>query len=266
MLRITSVQNPRVKQVLALRDRKERMRSGLLRVEGYEELSLALESGAQPRTLFHCPERSERSDTREMLQRALRHGAELIEVDERVFNKLSYRENPDGWLATFATVERGLSDLPLSGNPLVVVAEGVEKPGNLGAMLRTADAAGVDGVVAAQPATDWGNPNVVRASKGALFSVPIASGSAEQTIDWLRRHNIAIVAATPGASTRYTDADFRGPVAIAVGEEKYGLGAAMLDAATQVVAIPMVGRVNSLNVSIATALLVYEVVRQRAEN
>lgn len=262
--RITSVHNPRVKAVLALRDRKERMRSGLLRVEGFEELSLALESGALPRTLFHCAALIEQDDAAVLLQRARAGGAELVEVDERVFDKLSYRENPDGWLATFVSVERALGDVPLGKPPFVVVAEGVEKPGNLGAILRTADAAGVDGVVAAQPATDWGNPNVVRASKGALFSVPIASASAGETIDWLRRHAIAIIAATPDAETLYTDADLGGPVAIAVGEEKHGLGAAMLEAAKARVAIPMVGRVNSLNVSIATALLVYEVVRQRA--
>lgn len=252
-----------MKQALALRDRKERLRSGLLCVEGYEELSLALASGALPRTLFHCPELIKAPDASESLRRAADGGAELLEVDERVFNKLAYRENPDGWLATFDTVERGLGELALGARPLVVVAEGVEKPGNLGAMLRTADAAGVDAVVAVRPATDWGNPNVVRASKGALFSVPVASASAGETIDWLRQHGLAIVAATPEAATIYTDADFRRPLAMVVGEEKHGLGAAMLEAATHTVAIPMVGRVNSLNVSIATALLVYEVVRQR---
>jgi len=250
--------------VLALRDRKERMRSGLLRVEGYEELSLALGSGATPRTLLYCPPLIKVHDSAALLRRADAMGAELLEVDERVFDKLAYRENPDGWLATFASVECELHRLPLGATPFVVVAEGVEKPGNLGAMLRTADAAGVDGVVAAQPVTDWGNPNVVRASKGALFSVPVASASAAETIHWLRRHNIAIVAATPDAGVSYTDADFRGPIAIAVGEEKHGLGAALREAATVAVTIPMVGRVNSLNVSIAAALLVYEVVRQRS--
>ena len=260
---ITSFQNPRVKQVVALRDRRERERTGLMRVEGYEELSLALESGASPATLFYCPSLWGERRQRELLERAREAGAELVEVDERVFARLAYREGPDGWLATMPAPRRGVDELQLSADPLLVVAEAVEKPGNLGAMLRTCDAAGVGALVAADPLTDWGNPNVVRASKGALFTVPVAEGGGEEVLGWLRGRGIRVVAATPEGSVPYAEADLRGPVAIAVGSEKHGLSEAWLDGADVRVRIPMLGRVNSLNVSIATALLVYEAVGQR---
>ncbi len=260
---ITSPQNERVKQVVALRERRERERTRLMRVEGYDELSLALESGARPAALYYCPALFRERGQAEMVERVRQAGAELVEVSERVFAKIAYREGPDGWLATFPAPRRGLDDLRLGANPFVVVAEAVEKPGNLGAMLRTADAAGVDALVAADPLTDWGNPNIVRSSKGALFSVQVAEAGTEHALTWLRGRGIQVVAATPQATLSYTQADLRGPVAIAVGSEKHGLSAEWLDGADTSVLIPMSGRVNSLNVSIATALLVYEVVRQR---
>lgn len=261
---ITSAQNPRVKQIVALRDRRERERSGLMRVEGFEEVTLALASGAQPVALFFCPSFFRSADQAALIERMQQAGAELIEVSERIFEKIAYRDGPDGWLATFPTLDTRLETLRPSANPFLIVAESVEKPGNLGAMLRTADAAGVDALIAAAPHTDWNNPNIVRASKGALFSVPVAAADNQQTLRWLRQHRIRIVAATPQATTLYTDADLDGPLAIAVGEEKYGLSQTWLDAADLRVRIPMFGKVDSLNVATATALLVYEVVRQRS--
>lgn len=261
---ITSLQNPKVKHVVALRERRERDRSGLMRVEGFEELSLALMSGARPTTLFFCPELFRDPEQERMVDRVQQAGADIIEVSEPVFAKMSYRDGPDGWLATFPLLNTALDTLQIGPNPFVIVAEAVEKPGNLGAMLRTADAAGVDAVIAAAPQTDWGNPNIVRSSKGALFSVPVAAANSQETLAWLRQHRLQIVAATPQATTNYTEADLRGPVAIAVGEEKHGLSDTWLTEADIQVRIPMVGQVNSLNVATATALLVYEVVRQRA--
>ena len=236
-----------------------------MRVEGYEELVLALDSGARPVALFFCPELFHEPARAELLERVRQTGAELFEVSERVFQKIAYRENPDGWLATFPALRSTLDDLRLGAQPFVVVAEAVEKPGNLGAMLRTVDAAGADALIAAAPITDWGNPNVIRASKGAVFSVPVAEAGSEQTVAWLRERGIQIVATTPQATTLYTRVDLRGPVAIAVGSEKYGLSETWLRAADVAVRIPMVGRVNSLNVATATALLIYEVVRQRLD-
>lgn len=261
---ITSPQNPRVKQVIALRDRKERDRTRQMRVEGYEELELALASGARPDVLYFCPAFFRASAAERLLEEIRQTDAELIEVSERVFEKIAYREGPDGWLAIFPVLNTSLQALRLSPNPFVVIAEAVEKPGNLGAILRTADAAGVEALIAAEPITDWSNPNIVRSSKGALFSVPVAAADNHQTINWLRRHNIKIVAATPQATQIYTEADLSGPVAIVVGTEKEGLTPAWLDQADIQVQIPMIGKVNSLNVATATALLVYEVVRQRA--
>ncbi len=263
---ITSPQNPKVKQVIALRDRKERDRSRLMRVEGYEELSLALASGAQPGMLYFCPALFRAPDAERLLAQIRHTGAELIEVSERIFEKIAYREGPDGWLAVFPALNTSLQSLQPGPNPFVVVAEAVEKPGNLGAILRTADAAGVDALIAAAPLTDWGNPNIVRSSKGALFTVPVAAADNQQTIAWLRWHQIQIVAATPQATQLYTDTDLRGPVAIAVGTEKAGLSQTWLEQADLQVRIPMVGKVNSLNVATATALLVYEVVRQRSSS
>lgn len=260
---ITSLQNPRVKQIVALRDRRDRERARLMRVEGYEELALALACDAQPLTLFFCPGLFREQSQIKLIERIGRRGTEVIEVSDRVFAKMAYRENPDGWLATFAPVPRALEHVRLGSDPFVVVAEAVEKPGNLGAMLRTADAAGVDAVIAAAPITDWGNPNIVRASKGTLFSVQVAEVDSDRALAWLREHAVQIVAATPQAATAYTEANMRGPVAIAVGSEKHGLSPMWIEAADVQVRIPMRGRVNSLNVATAAALLVYEALRQR---
>jgi len=263
---ITSLQNPRIKTLVALREHRARNRAGLFLVEGYEELSLALASGAQSRELYYCPALFR--DTAQVrlldqVRNAASHG-ELIEVSERVFEKIAYRDNPDGWLATFPLPRHSLADLHLSVNPFVIIAEAVEKPGNLGAILRTADAAGVDALISCDPLTDWGNPNVVRASKGALFTVQTAESTTAETIQWLRQQGIQIVAATLQAAVRYDRADLRAPVAITVGTEKHGLSRDWLDQADLTVSIPMFGRVNSLNVATATAILIYEVVRQRS--
>ena len=261
---ITSAQNPKIRQVIALRDRRARERQGVMRVEGYDELSLALASGARPLALFFCPALFHPPEQADLLEQVRRAGAELIEVSAYVFHKIAYREGPDGWLATFPALQARLDALRLSTHPFVLVAEAVEKPGNLGAMLRTADAAGVDALIASDPLTDWGNPNIVRSSKGALFTVPVAAADNAQTIAWLRHRHIGIVAATPHAPLLYSQTDLRGPVAIAVGPEKHGLSRAWLDAADVCVRLPMFGRVNSLNVATAAALLMYEVIRQRS--
>lgn len=259
---ITSVQNPRIKQVARLRDRRNRDREELMLVEGVDELSLALAGGARPQAVFYCPELSPRP-LDDVLARSENAGAELVEVSPPVFQKLAYREHPDGILAVLPAVRRRLDDLTPGGRPLFLVAEAVEKPGNLGALLRTADACSVNGVIVCDPTTDLNNPNVVRSSRGTLFTVPLAEASTPEAIAWLRARQIAIVAATPQASLPYTQADLCGPVAIAVGAEDEGLSAAWLGQADRAVRIPMLGQVNSLNVSTAAALLLFEALRQR---
>lgn len=257
---LTSVHNPHVKALAALRERSARLAAGLMLVEGFDELIVALASGARPAEIVVCPPLFRPG--RERIE-GINSLSPVTEVGERVFEKLAYRDNPDGWLATFPLPDRPLAALSLSSAPLVVVCESVEKPGNLGAVLRTADAAGVDALLASDPRADWGNPNVVRASKGALFTVPVASAAFDDALAWLRANNLRVVVASPDADTPYTQADLATPCALVVGTEHDGLTRRWHDAADLAVHIPMHGTVNSLNVSIATALLVYEARRQR---
>jgi TrmH family RNA methyltransferase len=261
---ITSPANPRLKALAALRRRRAREQSGRTLVEGYEELALALAAGVVPEALYYCPElmldpRAQASLVDDVASR----GAETVQVGRAAFEKAAYREGPDGFLAVVPAVTRRCADLEVGTAPLTVLCQGVEKPGNLGAMLRTADAAGAAAVIAADPVTDWGNPNLVRASKGTVFSVPVASDTTKAALDWLDANGIALVATTPDTDVDYTEVDYTGAVAIAVGAEKYGLDDAVLDHASHRVRIPMMGRANSLNVATSAAIVVYEAVRQR---
>ena len=264
-LHLTSPANPRLKSLAALRRRRGREESGRTLVEGYEELSLALDAGVLPESLYYCPELMLDPATQTRVVDEVRgRGVDTVQVSRAAFEKVAYREGPDGFLALVPAVRAGLADLDLPGEPLILVCEGLEKPGNLGAMLRTADAAGVDAVIAVDPVTDWGNPNVVRGSKGTVFSVPVASATLDATLGWLRAHGIRLVATTPDTETLHTDADLTGAHAIAEGTEKFGLTDEALRAADVRVRIPMHGSVNSLNASAAAAIVVYEAVRQRA--
>lgn len=261
---ITSPANPRVKALVALRRRRTRVEQGRTLVEGYEELALALAAGVTPESLYYCPElMSEEARTAGVVRQVAAAGGELVQLSRAAFEKAAYREGPDGFLAVVGAVERSRDDLELPADALVLICQGVEKPGNLGAMLRTADAAGVAAVIAADPVTDWGNPNTVRSSKGTVFAVPVASGTTAQVRAWLDGHGIPLVAATPDTETEHTDVDYTGPIAIAVGAEKTGLTADVIAEAGHRVRIPMVGRADSLNVATSAAILLYEAVRQR---
>lgn len=254
---ITSLQNPRVKHIVKLRDNKlQRKQDGLMLVEGADEIELALAAGHQPKTLLSAPELISRQ-----VQGA---NPEIITVNRAVFEKISYRENPDGWMAVFPIPSVSLDDLKLSELPLVIVAESIEKPGNLGAILRTADAAHVDAVLVCDPRVDVWNPNVVRASRGALFSVPTVEGDSVSVLEWLKFRKIRVLAATPSAEKIYSNVNLLEPSAIAVGTEDEGLTHFWMENADVKVKIPMMGRVNSLNVSVSTALIVYEAIRQRS--
>lgn len=253
---ITSLQNPRVKQIVKLRDdKRHRQREGLMLVEGADEIALAMTAGHKPRTLLTAPELASR-------QIDSSH-AEVLTVRRMVFEKMSYRENPDGWLAVFQIPKVSLQNLELGSVPLLIVAESVEKPGNLGAILRTADAAGVDAVLVCDPRVDLYNPNVIRASRGTLFTVAAVETSNQEALKFLRSKGIKVLAATPGAASDYSAQDLSGPLAVAVGTEDKGLTDFWLKDADVQARIPMLGKVNSLNVSIATALIVFEAVRQR---
>jgi TrmH family RNA methyltransferase len=219
-------------------------------------LELALASGLHPQEIYFCE--------------ALAAGRPAAVLDRNpasvtraVFEKMSQRENPDGWLAVFPIPRRTFESLHLSPVPFLVLAESVEKPGNLGAILRTADAAGVDGLLVCDPRVDLYNPNVVRASRGTLFTVSAVETSNSEALAWLRANRIQVLASTPRADTVYTAVDLRQPVCIALGTEDEGLTDFWLENADLKVKIPMAGRVNSLNVSTSTAIILYEVVRQR---
>jgi RNA methyltransferase, TrmH family len=259
-LAITSTANPRVKQLVSLRRRRERDQAGVTLVEGRAEIELALAANVRPQALYRCPELARADD---LAEEAAARGAQVVRVSKQVFEKISYREGPDGWLAVVPAIQAGLSQLKLGTEPLVLVCAGLEKPGNLGAVLRTADAAGVMAVVAADPVTDWGNPNVVRASKGTVFSVPVASGTSDEVLDWIAANGLRLVAASPDAQRPFTEVNLVEPTAIAVGAEQTGLAAGWLQRADALVRIPMFGRADSLNVSTAAAILTYEAVRQR---
>jgi TrmH family RNA methyltransferase len=261
VLELTSSANPRVKQLVELRKRRGRERLRRTVIEGHDELRLAVEAGVRPHSLYLCDELIRTPDP-DLIERATTAGAELVSVGAKVFDKIAYRESPDGWLAVVATPGVALAALALPPDPLLLICEGVEKPGNLGAMLRTADAAGADAVIAADGGTDWGNPNVVRASKGTIFTVPVASAQSDEVLDWLAAKGVQLYAATPHTDCLLPSADLTGPVAIAVGAERDGLTDRWL--AAQRVKIPMYGRVNSLNVAASAAIILYEAVRQRA--
>ena len=224
-------------------------------VEGFDEISLAIAAGYRPQTLLSAPEVASRQ--------LPGIAAETLTVNRAVFEKISYRENPDGWLAVFPIHHATFDDLKLGAAPLVIIAESIEKPGNLGAILRTADAAHVDALLLCDPRVDLWNPNVVRASRGAVFSVPVVECDNDSALKWLKGRKIRVLAATPSAEIMYSDVNLHGPVAIAVGTEDEGLTDFWLSNADVRVRIPMTGKVNSLNVSVSTALIIYEAVRQR---
>ena len=239
---ITSVDNPRVKEVVRLRRSRERRRAGLFVAEGPREVARAAQAGLRLRAVYHVP--------------ALLDWEGAEEVDERVLAKMSYRAEPEGVLAVVEVPER-----PLPANPtLLLVAVGIEKPGNLGAMARTADAAGADALLVAEARSDPWNPNAIRASTGAVFTLPVV----DVTLDDVAALPMTKVAAVPGAATRHSDADLTKPTAILVGAEDDGLPAAWRAVADLEVAIPMRARtVDSLNASTSAAVLLYEAVRQR---
>ncbi len=225
-------------------------------VEGWNEIQLAIQAGHKAVTVFSYAEAA--GENQKLFQ------SEIQTVSEEVFRKISYRDNPDGWVAIFPIPVKTLHELSLGKDPFLLIAESVEKPGNLGAILRTADAAGVDAVLVSDPRVDLYNPNVVRASRGTLFTVPTIEASNQDTLTFLRENKLRILAATPEAEAVYIDQDLRGPLAIVVGTEDKGLTGFWKQHADLKVKIPMSGKVNSLNVSIAAALIIFEAVRQRS--
>jgi TrmH family RNA methyltransferase len=260
---ISSTDNDIIKYTVKLRDRRARDTDGMFLIEGYRELLRAVDGGATIVTMMFCPEFFLGVNEHDLIARIASNGAECIQCSERVFTKISYRDRPDGLLAIAKQHHNRLSDIKCDSAPFLVVAEAIEKPGNLGTILRSSDAVGIDALIVCDKCTDIYNPNVVRASVGTLFTVPVIESTSAETIRWLKDNNIAILAATPSASREFTDVDMTQPMAIAVGTEQLGLSRQWLDAADIGVRIPMLGIADSLNVAMATTVLLYEALRQR---
>ncbi|MBE7559115.1 RNA methyltransferase [bacterium] len=258
---ITSTQNPRVKELVALR--KER--GTLALVEGAREIEAALQARALIRSVWLCPARLSEPE-RALLPQLSAACPEPTEVAPHVFEKIAYREHPGGLLVVVQPQRRALSQLALSQRPLLLLVEGVEKPGNAGAMLRTADAAGVDAVLFCDCPLDLYNPNLIRASLGTVFTLPAVATTGEEACAFLARQGIRPILAAPQAERDYFDADLSGPCAIVVGSESAGLSRTWEKLNALRVRIPMQGSSDSLNVSVAAAILLFEALRQRREN
>ena len=255
---ITSAQNPKIKNLLLLQEKsKARREQGLFVVEGRRELEHCLEAGFKVRTVFVCPEVA---GTDSFASLGMTH---LVEIPEALYRKVAYREGTEGVLAEVEVRERRLEDLQLGERPLVMVLESVEKPGNLGAVLRSADAARADAVIVCDPLTDLWNPNLIRASIGAVFTVPTVCASSAETIGWLKARGIRILTAQLQDSSWYYDTDMTGGTALVMGTEATGLTDVWRRAADAHIRIPMLGRLDSLNVSVSAAILLFEAVRQR---
>lgn len=256
---ITSTQNPKIKNLLALEKPRERKKQCLFVIEGKKEIGMALEAGYKIGNLFFCEELISKRE----LEALGTSDKLLIPVSKEVFEKIAVRENSGGVLAVAEQKTHRLEEVKLSDNPLLLILESVEKPGNLGAMLRTADAAGVDAVIICDTQTDFYNPNVIRSSIGCIFTTCTASASSEATIAWLREKNISIYCTYLKASQPYHLVDFKKPAAIVMGTESTGLSDIWVGASTANIIIPMQGAIDSMNVSTAAAVVVFEARRQR---
>ncbi|MEO6994107.1 MAG: RNA methyltransferase [Lacunisphaera sp.] len=286
--KITSLQNPRVKQLVKLRDRRDRDEAGLFLVEGYRQIRRALEKNTRLLELYFSPDWFLGENEPALIEQARQAGAQLFELSKDAFAKCAYRDRPDGLLAVAPQWKLSLNDLavadrPVAGGadpglsasgpgsappatkkvPFLLVVESIEKPGNLGTILRSADAAGVDAVIVCDAVTDVFNPNVVRSSTGVLFSVPIVVADSATVHAWLIEKEIRIVATTPDTPNIYTNVDLTGPLAIVMGSEQYGLSKFWLKESNLLVRIPMAGQADSLNVAMATIITLFEAVRQR---
>ncbi len=286
---VTSASNPKIKNLLLLQEKsKARKEQGLFVVEGRRELEHCLEAGYTVKTLFFCPDiadttefvenyflcscpknqfptnsRAQQTESTDSDESRALQTESIIEIPEQLYKKVAYRESTEGIIAEVEYKSLSLSDLKLPENPLVMVLERVEKPGNLGAVLRSADAAGVDAVIFCDPLTDLYNPNLIRASIGAIFTVPTVAASSEETIAFLQERGIQILTAQLQDSSLYYDIDMRRGTALVMGTEATGLTDLWRKAASAHIRIPMLGRLDSLNVSVSAAVLLFEAVRQR---
>lgn len=262
-LEITSTSNPRIKQIIKLRQRSHRDSAQQMIIEGYREIQRAHSNQHPIETIYFCEALFQGVNNHKLLKELADSGTKQIQCSKPVFQKISYRDRPDGLLAVAPQIHYQLKDITCKAMPFLIIAEAIEKPGNLGTILRSADAAGADAVIVCDRCTDINNPNVVRASIGTLFCRPVVEVSSQEALAWLREQNIQILAATPQATQLYTESNCTVPLAIVMGTEQYGLSRFWMQQADQQIRIPMHGQADSLNVATATTILLYEVCRQR---
>jgi RNA methyltransferase, TrmH family len=256
---ITSAQNAKIKNVLALDKARERKKQNLFVIEGIKELTLAVESGYDIQSIFFCPAIIPEEQVRKIIDRENL----LIPVQETVFGKLAYRESSGGIIAIAEQQRHDLKNIRLSKNPLLLIVESVEKPGNLGALLRTADAANIDAVIICDPQTDFYNPNVIRSSVGCVFTKQLATATSDETIQWLKEKNLRIYCTYLQASKSYHLVDLSTSCAIVMGTEATGLSTVWIQNSDENIIIPMQGKIDSMNVSTAAAVVIFEAKRQR---
>lgn len=261
---IQSRQNDQIKNLVKLRERKHRDRQERFLIEGLRELNHALDSDYSPETIYYCPECFPTDQHSQFIHNVRsKEALRLVRVSEEAFAKATYREGPDGIIAIARQKAHSISELKLPPKPLLLILEGIEKPGNLGAILRSADGAGADAVILVDCLLDLYNPNVIRASQGLLFSVPAVYMEQAYLADWLSEQQIQCIATTPDTSQLYWDVDYKASTALLFGSESDGLSKYWLTQATQCIRIPMAGKADSLNVSATAAICLYEARRQR---
>ncbi len=260
---LTSLQNPKIKYAKKLRNRRFREKENKTILEGYRELSRSFEYGMQIEECFYCPEMYLGENEDSLIQNFIKNDIKVYEVPSHILEKIAYRDKPEGLIAIAKTQKHSLEDIPIKKNGLYLIVEGIEKPGNLGSLLRSADAAGADGLIICNKCTDIYNPNVIRASTGALFAVPIAEATNEEALTWVNENKIITLAGTPHTDYIYSDYDMTQSLAILVGAEQYGLTDFWMNKSEKQVNIPMLGKIDSLNVATAATILLYEAARQR---
>lgn len=260
---ISSIHNPRVKEAAKLRERKGREEQGRIIIDGAREIERAIAGGVELEEVFVCDELVTSDSSRRVVEATSRQRAKQLDVPPNVFAKLAFGERAEGIVAVARTPQRSLSSFQPGENPLVGVLAAVEKPGNIGAVVRSADGAGVSALIVADGGTDHYNPNVIRASLGVVFTLPVFSATSREAIDWLREHGLQMFAARVDGASDYAAIDFRAPAAIILGSEAEGLSADWQTADVTSIKLPMLGTADSLNVSCTAAVLFYEARRQR---
>jgi RNA methyltransferase, TrmH family len=269
IVQISSFQNDKIKKIIKLRNKNKRDKYKLFLIEGYKEILLAFNSNIDFESLFFCKNYFLKDNENRLIDKIRKKQAAIYECSDEVFEKISYRDRPDGLLAIAKQFDLSFNESKIQKaikdktKAFIVVLESIEKPGNLGTILRTCDAANADCIIIAETRTDIFNPNVVRASIGTLFTVPIFISDSRTIIDFLRKNKIEIISATPKSDINYTKIDFKGSVAIAFGTEQVGLSDIWFKDSDKLIKIPMLGKIDSLNVAQSTTILLYETIRQR---